>query len=335
MWRAAEAALPERFRKVRVTVTTSEREVRQAVVPPRLKVESQVWGVAGVTPEAFARLTRGKLEEGRGLSGSENEAVVSRSFARARGVRVGGELVLAGARFRVVGIAVGSSVLPADVYLPLRAAQKLAGVPGRVNAAWVRLESNARAEAERQHLARALPGMVSLGDEELGSQVARSLQGLASAVEAFAAGAAGVAAAGAVLAAAVMALTSVERRVHELGVLRALGWPGSALGVMLLAAYALQGLVGGALGLAAASALLQAAGEVAVELPAWVGPAGFWSLGIPALSEAQRLVLDLRVSPRLAGTALAVAWAAGALAGLPALWRALRIPPAEALRRGG
>lgn len=339
MWRAAEAALPERFRRVRVTLTTPEREVRQAVAVERLDLRTEAWTALGLSPEAFRRLAGSRLEAGSGLSGAPDEVVVSRAFARARGLRVGTRLTLSGRALRVVGVVAPSAALPADLYLPLPTLQALAGQPGRLSAALVRVAAGADVERVRADLARALPHLAAVGEDRLASQVARGLAELAATVDRFALAAAAVSALGALAAAAALAVASVERRLAQIGVLRALGWSDASVVLLLLGESLTVALLGGAAGLATARGALAWGAELAVALPAWAVAPAWALLGGPAAAGGAAgggtLVLHLRLSPGLAAAALGLGLVAGAVAGVAAAARVLRLSPLEALRRGG
>lgn len=335
MWRAAEAALPERFRRVRVTVTTPEREVRQPAAVGRLNLRTEAWTAVGLSRDAFRRMAGARLEAGSGLSGAPDEVVVTRAFARARELGVGATLTLAGRPLRVVGVVTPSAALPADLYLPLSTLQRMAGLPGRVSAALVRVRAGADGERVRAELERAAPLLAAVAEDRLAHQVAQGLAELAGVVDRFALAAAAVAGLGALVAAAALALGSVERRLAQIGVLRALGWSdGSVLALLLGESLALA-LLGGAAGLLAARGALAWGAELEVALPAWAVAPAWALLGGPGGGGGAALVLDLQLSPGVAVAALALALGAGIAAGAAATARALRLAPAEALRRAG
>lgn len=335
MWRAAEAALPERFRRVRVVVTAPEREIREAVAVEGLDVRTEAWTALGLPAEAFHRLAGSRLEAGSALSGAPGEAVVSRAFARARGLRVGATLTLSGRPLRVVGVVTPSATLPADLYLPLADAQELSGQTGRITAALVRLAPDADGARVRLAVERAVPHLAVVDEDRLASQVAQGLADLAGIVDHFAWAAAAVAGLGAAAAAAALAVASAERRLPHIGVLRALGWSNASVALLLMAETVAVALLGGGMGLLAARAGLAWGDAIALALPTWLlAPSWLW-LGGPGSAGGDTLVLYLRLPPAAAAAALGLAFAAGVAAGAAAAVRALRLSPAEALRRWG
>ena len=150
---------------------------------------------------------------------------LSATYAGRNKLKVGSKLDLNGTSFTVVGLVdppLGGQGV--DVYLPLAQLQKLSGAENLVNVVLVRAErqrvGRRRGEADRDDVPTGRgreceggrgPISGSLVDA---AHLSHSL-GLALSI---------VAAAAAFLLAALLALSSVGKRVRELGTLKALGW---------------------------------------------------------------------------------------------------------------
>jgi len=104
---------------------------------------------------------------------------------------------------------------------------------------------------------------------------------------------------------------SIRERVRELGVLRAIGFPGRRILATVLGESLLVGVLGGAIGCLPALAVSGRTNELALMMPYF-----------PVLT----------VSPRTLGVGLAVAVLIGLLAGLPPARAVLRVPVSTTLR---
>ena len=119
----------------------------------------------------------------------------------------------------------------------------------------------------------------------------------------------------AVLGAANTMLAAVGSRTHEIGILRSVGYRGSAVLVAFLLEAALVGLVGGIIG-----CLL-------------VLPLNGVETGTMNWNTFTETAFSFRVDLQLMATAVMIAVVLGILGGLVPAWRASRLRPVEALRR--
>jgi putative ABC transport system permease protein len=144
------------------------------------------------------------------------------------------------------------------------------------------------------------------------------------------------------LIASLLTLSSVTKRIRELGTLKALGWPQRLVVRQVTGESLLQGLLGGALGvvLGIGGALL--VGALAPTLEATVGadegspgagPRFIGPFGQGAVEAASTdVTLDAPVSIGLVLAAVGLALLGGLVAGAVGSVRAARLRPADALR---
>jgi ABC-type antimicrobial peptide transport system permease subunit len=147
---------------------------------------------------------------------------------------------------------------------------------------------------------------------------------------------AALAALSAFLIAALLTLTSVGKRVRELGTLKALGWTQWQVVRQVIGESLAQGVAGGILGVAVGIAVVAAIGAFAPSLAATsvTGSAGG---GVGRGARSARTVTDhITLTAPIAITVLlvgfGVALAGGLIAGGAGALRAARLRPADAMR---
>jgi putative ABC transport system permease protein len=147
---------------------------------------------------------------------------------------------------------------------------------------------------------------------------------------------AALAALAAFLLAALLTLSSIGKRVRELGTLKALGWTQRLVVRQVVGESLAQGVAGGLLGIALGAGIAAAIGAFGPTLSARSttgGGDGFFGLGqVTAKSVTDQIALTapLAVDVLLLGFGLALA--GGLLAGAAGAFRAARLRPADALR---
>jgi putative ABC transport system permease protein len=278
--------------------------------------------VLGIDPVAEPQLHPMPLTSGRLLSATDtNSAVVTQTLAEDQGLAVGGSVTFNGGAagpqaYQIVGIVAGDGSVPDAagrlVYLPLTTAQTLFATTGVT-----RVDLGTRPGISADELMGQLE--VSIATEpyllsrtsDLADSLRTETAGLAGTLLLVAAV---VLFAGAFLIFNTMAMTVTER-TREVGLLRAAGTTRSqVVGFVMLQAFAL-GVAGAVAGVVAGLGL-------AVLTSSWVGSAGPVTLSAPDLSIASVLLAFV------IGVGVTIA------AALEPAWRASRIPPVEALRRG-
>ena len=300
-----------------------------------------VSGVDVRKPE-LAMVTPDQITAGRYLAGTpkpaRGEAVADLGYARQNGIGVGDETEIAGAKFEVVGLATAPLGGDAsDVYVELGRLQELSHREGRVNRIQVRADSAEAVAGLADQMERQLEGAEVVTAADLVDRVGGSLEDADDLSSRLGTALAIVALLAAFSIATLLTLSSVQKRIRELGTLKALGWRQRLVvrqvtGESLITG-ALGGLLGAAIGIGGA-AIIDAIGptlEASVEAQPGTGFGRPFGQGNVTAGSTD-VVLGAPVNPGLLLLAIALAIVGGLLAGAAGGLRAARLRPADALR---
>jgi ABC-type antimicrobial peptide transport system permease subunit len=336
----ARKCLPARFRQFRARITTPEQTLRQIVSPPQTNIQSSSYTIGGVDPSQpeIGLVTPSQVTRGRYPSGGK-EVLVGASYARRHSLKVGSVLDLNGTKFTIVGLVKpplgGQS---ADVYVPLHRLQQLAGQAGLANVILVRADSSSDVAAVQKAIERTLgSGAQVASAKQVADSINGSLVDAANLSHNLGIVLAIVAAAAAFLLAVLLTLSSVGKRVREIGTLKALGWSRflvvrQIVGECIVVAI-IGGLVGVALGVLAAWAVDGFGPSLSASTTTGGGD-GLFGFG-PALARTATtsVSLDAPVTGDLLALGFALALIGGLVAGTAGALRAARLRPADALRQ--
>jgi ABC-type antimicrobial peptide transport system permease subunit len=299
---------------------------------------SQIVTGVEVQKSELALVTPDQISAGRYLAASpkraRREAVIDLGYARQNDIGVGDETEIAGEEFEVVGLAsapLGGEA--SNAYLELGRLQKLAEREGRVNAIQARAESSEAVPPLSAEIEQLIDVAEVVTAADLADRVGGSLDDAGDLSSKLGTALAIVALLAAFLIAALLTLSSVQKRIRELGTLKALGWRQILVVRQVTCESLVLGVLGGLLGAAvgvAAAAIISAIGptlEASVEAQSGTS----FGLGDVAAGTSE-VALEAPVDPGLLVLAVALAILGGLLAGAAGGLRAARLRPAEALR---
>lgn len=341
---AFDECLPQRFREFRASITTPVQTLQQVVDPPSTDIKSESYTAAGVDPAqpTSGLVTDEQLTAGRWLAkGATNEVLLNVAYANTKSLQVGASVPINGTDYAVVGLVrptlTGST---ADVYFPLATLQELAGKDGRVTQVLVKADSADSVDRVADAIRRQLPGAEVVTTKALADQVTGSLTDARSLANRLGGALAVIVLIAAFVIAVLLTLSSIGKRVREIGTLRAIGWSKGRVVRQLLGETMGIGLIGGVLGLGVGA--LVAAGVRMFSPSLSATTAGVPGVGSSSLSQffgqaataAQTTTVKLSAPLRPSTLALGIVFAlvGGLLAGLIGGWRAARLAPVVALR---
>jgi ABC-type antimicrobial peptide transport system permease subunit len=333
---AFSKCLPKRMQEFRATITTPRETLQQVLDPPQTDIKSESYTIAGVqTGDASIGLvTASQVTKGRFLHAGR-EALVATAYASRHSLKVGSKLNLNGKRFTVVGLVnppLGGQ--GADVYLPLAQLQELSGQKGVVNIVLVRAKDSSSVGAAEASIASEFPAAQVASSKQVADEISGSLVDAANLSDGLGLALSIVAAAAAFVLAALLALSSVGKRVRELGTLKALGWTQRRVVRQIAGESLAQGILGGVAGVVLgllAAAIIDAFGPT-LTASSSTGGGGLFGIGEVTRTASQSVSLTAPTGAGILLLGFSLAVIGGLLAGAAAALRAARLRPADALR---
>ncbi|MFJ4535828.1 ABC transporter permease [Streptomyces tibetensis] len=300
-----------------------------------------------VTKPALGPLTSSKITSGRTFTTAETNAkvaVADSAYAKEKKLKAGSTVTIKGSTFKVIGIATADSGdAAANLYVPLKQAQTLAGAKDKVTTIYVKATDSQRTAGVKSEIQKNISGTTVTTSADLADTVSGSLSTASSLAASVGKWLSVTVLAAAFLVAGLLTSSAVSRRVREFGTLKALGWKSSRVTRQVVGEAVVNGLVGGALGIALGLAGAYAVTAVSPTLQAQlgggggVGGGGFGDFRGGPGREAAGRTLDVALTAPVALTTIALAVglavAGGLIAGAFGGWRASRLRPADALRR--
>jgi ABC-type antimicrobial peptide transport system permease subunit len=345
---AFQACLPVRFQQYTASITTARRSINQAVNPPSTDISTTSYTAAWIDPASPASglVTTAQLVSGRwignGSKGAGNEVLLNQSYANQHSYNVGAQLPINGTSYTVVGLVkptLTGSI--ADVYFPLSTIQSLAGKSGRITQILVKVKDAGQVDAVAKRIQTELPGATVITTQSLANQVTGSLKDVKKLADSLGGALAVIVVAAAFVIAMLLTLSSIGKRVREIGTLRAIGWSRGRVVRQIVAETVGIGLVAGALGIAlgfGASAAVTAfspalsANTVGVSTFQGSSLAGLFGQSTQAVTTSSTIHLTAPIHPLTLIVGVALAVLGGLIAGAAGAARAARLSPSEALR---
>ncbi len=333
---AFSRCLPERMQRFRASITTPRETLQQVLDPPQTDIESESYTIAGVETgdSSMGLVTDAQVTKGRFLR-TGRDALVSKTYAARKSLKVGSKLNLNGTRFTIVGLVdppLGGQ--GADVYLPLAQLQTLSGQTGLVNVVLVRATDSSSVGAAEDSIQSQYPSAQVASSKQVAERISGSLVDASNLSNDLGLALSIVAAVAAFALAALLALSSVGKRVRELGTLKALGWTQRRVVRQVAGESLAQGVLGGIAGVALGlivAALIDAFGPT-LTATSTAGGGSLFGIGQAAQTSSQSVSLSAPTGGGILLLGFSLAVLGGLLAGAAAALRAARLRPADALR---
>lgn len=318
-----------------------------------------------ISSPGLGPLSSSKITSGSYFTSAQSDkavALVDASFAKEKGLKVGSSWTIGSTTFKVIGIVTPSATSSgADLYLPLKEAQTVAGDSGKINTVYVSAASASDIGSVQTEIQHLVPKATVTTAQDLADQVSGSITTAANLANSLGLWLAVAVLIAAFVLAALLTLASVSRRGRDFGTLKALGWHSRRIVGQVIGESVVQGLVGGVVGLGLGLGGAALVSKLAGKLDATVGAtnvgtgpgASFFGgsgRGFPgagtgshsglhhpggAIDPTRTVYLHLTapIQPEVLLLAVGLAVAGGLIAGVLGGWRVSRLRPAEALRR--
>ena len=341
---AARKCLPARMREFRARITTPQQTLKQVVSPPQTNIKSSSYTIGGIDPaqQSIGLVTPSQLSRGRFISkAGGHEALVSSAYAKRKSLQLGSTLDLNGTTFKIVGLVrppLGGQT--ADVYIPLAQLQKLASQTGLANVVLVRATSSSDVANVQKEIKAALgSGAQVASAKQVAASINGSLVDAANLSHNLGLVLAIIAAVAAFLVAALLTLSSIGKRVREIGTLKAMGWSQRLVVRQVLGECLATGVAGGLVGVALGVLAAAAVGAFGPSLSASSTTSATGANDVLGLGQAlartasTSVSLTAPLSLSLIFFGFALALLGGLIAGGAGALRAARLRPADALRQ--
>ncbi len=327
-------------------VVVPERTVEEVLNPPTTNTQTSTYTVAGVNPSnsSSGLVTKTQLVKGTWLSSdptiAKSQVLVTTAYASQKGLKVGQTLTINKVGYKIVGL-VNPTLTGdvSDIYFSISNLQALSSNTGRINEVLVSVANAKDVNGVAKAIKTALPGATVLTSASLADQVTGSLSNARKLANDLGGALAVVVLLAAFLIAGLLTLSSVSKRVREIGALRAIGWSRGRVVRQIMAETIGIGIVGGVLGVALGAIICLIIGAVGPALS--VTSTGL-SVGASSLSGllhqttsasiARTVHLTAPIHPFTIVLAFIGALLGGVIAGAVGGWRAARMSPASALR---
>src|SRR5436309_5152750 len=265
------------------TVPTQRTGSQFGAGPPR-SINANALSVSGVDQRypQIGAVTSGQLSRGRYFSASntKREAILNYSYASRQGIKLGGTITLSGKTYTVIGLAktpLGGQA--SDLYIKLSQLQALSGRKGLVNTIYVRATSASQGSSVAAAIKSQFKGSSVTTAADLAKQISGSLVDAKNLTSKLGTALEIVGLVAAFLIASLLTLSSVTKRVRELGTLKALGWRQSLVVRQVTGESLIQGLIGGIAGVALGLGGAALIGALAPTLKATVAQAATQTAG--------------------------------------------------------
>lgn len=335
--------LPASYQQYEAQVVVPEQTIEQVINPPQTNTQTSSYTVAGVDPSNpnTGLITKAQLVSGSWFGASPaNEVLVNTAYASTKSIKVGQTLTIDKANYTVVGL-VNPTLTgdTSDIYFDLATLQTASSNSSRVNEVLVQVNKSSDVGAVAAAIKKELPGAQVLTSKQLADQVSGSLADAHSLATHLGGALAVIILLAAFLIAALLTLSSIAKRVREIGTLRALGWSRGRVVRQIMAETLAIGVLGAVIGLAIGIGVCAAIGAFAPALTSTssgtaVGASTVGSLFHQATTATGNSTVHLTAPITLLTIVLGVVFAVvgGLVAGIAGGWRAARLAPASALR---
>ncbi len=245
-----DAAMPERFKKMTASVHVPGQTITQDVGPISTDVKTENYTISGVdTSKAnIGLILPDQITEG-GWFSADGQIILNKSYADKNSKKVGDSIIFNTQSFTVVGIVDPKLYTnTTDFYLPLEVLQNLYGQGSRINIVLAKAVSADKVDAASNSLKSLFTGATVVNSKDTASKVSGSLVQAASLTNKFIGITSIIVLVASFIIVSLLTISSINKRVREIGTLKAIGWSNFEVVRQIIAENIVLGLMGAVVG---------------------------------------------------------------------------------------
>lgn len=245
------ANLPRPTQEISGQVEVPKETITQDVGPITTDIQTENYTVGGVdtSKTSIGLILPGQLVEGQWFAG-ENDVILNRTFAESKQKKVGDLFKLGNTDFAIVGIVEPKLfTTTADIYLPLAALQKIAGRDGQINTLLLKATNAKNVTLAGESTAALFTDAKVTDAAETAKQVSGSLVSAANLTNRFIGLTTIIVIVACLAIVSLLTVSSVNKRVREIGTLKAIGWGNGLVVRQIVLENIVLGLLGAVVGI--------------------------------------------------------------------------------------
>lgn len=251
---ALRDALPRPTQTVNGEVVVPKEIIHQEIGTFATDTTTNNYTLAGVDTAKtnIGLILPDQIVEGRYLQNS-GEVVSTRAFAQKKNYSLNGTIKIGDKEFTLVGIVEPKLyTMTADLYVSLPDAQQLAGRDGKVNVLLVKATNADNVTAAGENVAALFTGATVTDASDTAKEVTGSLVNAASLTNKFIGVTSIIVIGAAFIIVSLLTVLSVNKRIREIGTLKAIGWGNTRIIRQIISENIVLGVLGAilAIGLA-------------------------------------------------------------------------------------
>ncbi len=247
---AQQNAMPARFKQFIGSVTVPGQTYQENVGPISTDINTSTFTVAGVDTSKtnMGLILPNQITDGKYFN-APGQIILNQSFAEKNNLTVGKTYTLGGKTWKIVGLVNPTLYTDtADMYLPLSDLQNIAGKQGQINLMLVKATNAKLVDQTSKSLSALFTGATITDSSSTADQVSGSLVDAASLTSKFIGVASIIVIIASFIIVSLLTLLSVNKRVREIGTLKAIGWSNSTIMRQIFLENLFLGIIGAAIG---------------------------------------------------------------------------------------
>jgi len=270
---ATQKAMPERLKSMTFRFTAPQRTYTQDVGAIATDIKTTNFAVAGVDTSKIdiGLILPDQIVSGTYFTGAD-QVIASKSYADKNNLQLDGTIKLGDKTLTLVGIVEPKLYTnTADLYLPLSDLQTLAGRENRINVMLIKSTNAESVEATSQKLASAFTGAKVTNAQDTAKEVSGSLVSAANLTNKFIGITSMVVIVAAFIIVSLLTIFSVNKRVREIGTLKAIGWSNTRIIRQIISENIVLGVLGALVGVGLALGAITLLNHYNISLSATIG----------------------------------------------------------------